>query len=361
MSDMKSPLLLIPCALLTLLPAGAQQQVLLNPEQGSGSMTLDSGAKPSMGGQVVASAAATPVPLPLATPTPVEMTPLSLPGSTPFVFRKIGETELLLHVTKPAGWKASGKLPCLIAFFGGGWVNGTPSHSIEWARWAAEHGIVGVAPDYRTRSRFNSQPEDSVSDARAAVRWVQEHADELGVDPSRIICSGGSAGGHVAAWTAIPAKGPGVDDPGAPSPLPVALILFNPVTDTKDSGYGGTKRFGGSSDRALACSVPDQMPAKMPPTIIFHAKADKTVPYVNSSDFRDKLVAAGNQCELVSFEGLGHSYYSTKYGAEGAAAKVTTKQEMERFLVILGLLQASSSSTNSTPVPSLSPASPTKK
>jgi len=254
-------------------------------------------------------------------------------------FRKIVATELLLHVVKPEGWTASGKLPCLISFFGGGWVNGTPSHSIEWARWAAEHGIVGVAPDYRTRSRHNSQPEDSVSDARAAVRWVQEHAAELGVDPSRIICAGGSAGGHVAAWTAIPTKGPGVDDPGAPSPLPVALILFNPVTDTKDSGYGGTKRFGGSAERALACSVPDQMPAKMPPTIIFHAKADKTVPFKNSTDFHDKLVAAGNRCELVSFEGLGHSYYSAKYGAEGASAKVTTKQEMEKFLVNLGLIK----------------------
>ena len=359
MSAMKPPLFLLPYVLLTLLPAGAQQQVMPSSEQGSGSMTVDSGAKSSTGDQVVASASFTPAPL--ATPTPVEKTPLSLPSSTPFVFRKIGETELLLHVTKPAGWKASEKLPCLISFFGGGWVNGTPSHSIEWARWAAEHGIVGVAPDYRTRSRFNSQPEDSVSDARAAVRWVQEHASELGVDPSRIICSGGSAGGHVAAWTAIPAKGPGVDDPGAPSPLPVALILFNPVTDTKDSGYGGTKRFGGSSHRALACSVPDQMPAKMPPTIIFHAKADKTVPFKNSTDFLDKLVATGNRCELVSFEGLGHSYYSTKYGAEGAAAKVTTKQEMERFLVILGLLQATSSSTNSTPVPSVSPSFPTNK
>ena len=336
---MKSPLFLIPFVLLTLLSLGAQQPVLPDTEKRGGTLTTNGGATNAEVVSVKAPQAAS-TESPQATPRPFEPTPLTLPGSTPIVFRKTGGTELLLHVVKPAGWTASDKLPCLISFFGGGWVNGTPAHSIEWARWAAEHGIVGVAPDYRTRSRHNSQPEDSVSDARAAVRWVQDHATELGVDPTRIVCAGGSAGGHVAAWTAIPTKGPGADDLGAPSPLPVALILFNPVTDTKDSGYGGTKRFGGSSQRALACSVPDQMPAKMPPTLVFHAKADKTVSIKNSTDFRDKLVAAGNRCELISFEGLGHSYYSTKYGAEGAAAKVTTKQEMEKFLVSLGLIKA---------------------
>jgi acetyl esterase len=287
-------------------------------------------------------------PVPSATPsaTPPEQTPLSIPGSEPFVFRTIGETELRLHVVKPKGWTASAKLPCLVSFFGGGWTHGTPAHSIEWARWAAEHGMVGVAPDYRTSERYKGTPEDCVSDARAAVRWVQSHAAELGVDSSRIICAGGSAGGHVAAWTAIPGKGPGADDPGAPDPLPVALVLFNPVTDTKDSGYGGAKRFGGSAERALACSVPDQMPAKMPPTIVFHATADQVVHYKNSTDFRDKLVAAGNQCELITFEGLGHSYYSKKYGAEGAAAKVKTEEEMGKFLGSLGLIK-SDTSTNS--------------
>lgn len=295
----------------------------------------------------------TAAPTPASSPTaPPEKTPLSIPGSEPFVFRKTVTGELRLHVVKPRGWAASSKHPCLISFFGGGWTNGNPERSIEWARWAADHGIVGVAPDYRTRSRFQGTPEQCVSDGRAAVCWVQEHAAELGVDPARIICAGGSAGGHVAAWTAIPGKGPGADDPGAPDPLPVALVLFNPVTDTKDSGYGGAKRFDGSADRALACSVPDRMPTKMPPAIVFHATADTTVPYGNSVDFRDKLLASGNRCELITFQGLGHSYYSSKYGAEGAAAKEKTKQEMERFLGELGLIRALGSEVPGNPPPS---------
>ena len=267
-----------------------------------------------------------------------EVTPVAIAGSEAFVFRKIGETELRLFVVNPAGWTKSDRRPCFVSFFGGGWVSGNPEHSITWAKWAASEGLVGVAPDYRTRNRFGGTPENCVSDGRAAVRWVEEHADELGIDVTKIIVQGGSAGGHVAAWTAIPSDGPGKNDP-APKVLPAALVLLNPVTDTKDSGYGGTKRFGKDAARALACSVPDQMPAMMPPTIVFHATGDKTVSYSDSVAFRDKLVSKGNRCELVTFEGLGHSYNSSKYGEAGKAAEIKTREDVATFLASLGLVE----------------------
>lgn len=267
-----------------------------------------------------------------------EVTPLSLPGSEPFVFRKVGETELRLHVVKPAGWSKEDQRPCLVSFFGGGWTSGTPERSIGWAKWAAGKGLLGVAPDYRTRNRFGGSPEDCASDGRAAVRWIQDHAGELGIDPKRIICLGSSSGGHVAAWTAIPGPGPGKEGP-APSLLPAALVLLNPVTDTKASGYGGPKRFGKDAARALGCSVPDQMPARMPPAIVFHATGDTTVPYTNSVAFRNKLTSSGNRCELVTFEGLGHSFNSSKYGEAGKAADMKTHEDVATFLASLRLIE----------------------
>ena len=59
-------------------------------------------------------------------------------------------------------------------------------------------------PTIETRKRFDAKPEDCVADGRAALRWIQDHAAELGIDPSKIVVQGSSAGGHVAAWTAIP-------------------------------------------------------------------------------------------------------------------------------------------------------------
>ena len=125
-----------------------------------------------------------------------EVTPLTLPGAETFVFKKAGETELRLHVVKPEGWAATDTRPCLVAFFGGGWSSGTPAKSISYAKWAAKYGLVGVAPDYRTRKRFDAKPEDCVADGRAAVRWVQDHSKELGIDPAKVVVQGASAGGH---------------------------------------------------------------------------------------------------------------------------------------------------------------------
>ena len=272
-------------------------------------------------------------------PAATDETPLTLPGSEPFVFRQVGSAELRLHMVKPPGWARGQARSCLVSFFGGGWNSGTPRTSVKWAEWAASHGLVGIAPDYRTRNRWGGTPEDCVSDGRAALRWIVAHAEELGIDSNRIIVEGGSAGAHVAAWTAISAPGPGRDDP-APSVLPIALILLNPVSDTKEGGYGGPKRFDGSAARALACSVPDQMPVHMPPTIVFHGTADATVPYANSVALRDKLVRTGNRCELITFEGLGHSYNSSKYGDAGVTADVKTKQAITAFLRSLGLITA---------------------
>lgn len=267
----------------------------------------------------------------------VEETPLNIPGSEPFIYRKVGDAEMRLHCVKPKGWSAENRRACFVSFFGGGWSSGSPAKSIGWAKWAASQGLVGIAPDYRTRLRFDGTPEDCVSDGRAAVAWVVAHAAELGIDPKKIIVEGGSAGGHVAAWTAIPSAGPGNDSP-AMNMQPAALVLLNPVTDTTASGYGGPKRFSNDAARAAACSVPAQMPAKMPPAIVFHATGDTTVDYANSVAFKDKLVSQGNRCELVTFEGLGHSYNSSKYGEAGKAADKKTREDVATFLVSLGLM-----------------------
>lgn len=266
-------------------------------------------------------------------------TPLALPGATTFVFRREGTTELRLHVFQPEGRQTGQCRPALVCFFGGGWNNGSPARMADWARWAAGLGLVGVAPDYRVRDRFGGTPEDCVADGRAAIAWLAEHAAEVGIDPARIAVLGSSAGAHVAAWTAITAPGPGgVDAP--PATVPVGLILVNPVSDTKQGGYGGPKRFGGSAERALACSVTDQMPARMPPALIFHGTADETVPYANSVALHDRLVANGNSARLVTFDGLGHSLISSQWGEAGKDAGTRVRAEAQSFLAELGLLQA---------------------
>jgi len=276
---------------------------------------------------------------PSATKDTNEVTPLTLPGAEAFVFKKVGETEVRLHVVKPKDWKASDSRPCLVAFFGGGWSSGTPAKSISYAKWAAKYGLVGVAPDYRTRKRFEAKPEDCVADGREAVRWVQDHAKELGVDPARIVVQGTSAGGHVAAWTAIPEPvSPETATDAVPSPSPMGLILIWPVTDTGTNGYGGPKRFSGDEIRANRLSVTQRMPTKMPPTLVFHGTSDEAVKFANSEEFQAKMKGNGNDCELIPFPGAPHSANSSKW-PDAAAVKAKIAEESLMFLEKLGLVE----------------------
>jgi len=275
-----------------------------------------------------------------------EVTPLTLPGAESSIFKKAGDVELRLHVVKPKDWEATDKRPCLVTFFGGGWSSGTPAKSINYAKWAAKYGLVGIAPDYRTRKRFDAKPEDCVADGRAAVRWIQDHAAELGVDPSKIVVQGSSAGGHVAGWTAIqdPVTPKTASDP-VPNPVPMGLILLWPVTDTGTNGYGGPKRFGNDEARAKNLSVTDRMPARMPPTLVFHGTADKTVKFENSKAFTDKMKANGNSCELVVFPDAPHSPQSSKEGEKGKIVKAKIEEESLKFLEKLGLVSPEQASS----------------
>src|SRR4051812_47043855 len=239
-------------------------------------------------------------------PKAPETTPLTLPGAEALVYRELQPDSLRFHVFKPKAWKPTDRRPAFVWFFGGGWSHGTPVNAAGQAKWAADLGFVGIAPDYRTHDRFGgTSPLASVADARLALHWIEEHAAELGIDPQRIVIGGNSAGGHVALWTAITHTPPGSDEKEAPKFKPIALVLTSAVSDTtKEKGYT-PKRFG---EDATALSPVDQLDAKMPPTLAFHGDADTTVPQRQTLALRDKLIGTGNVCEFINVPGGSHNF-----------------------------------------------------
>ena len=252
-----------------------------------------------------------------------------LPGAETMVYRE-DENAMNLFVFKPEGWQASDKRSAFVYFFGGGWTKGDPQKSAAMAAWAAKHGMVGIAPDYRTKSRFDTSPLESVADSRAAFAWVAEHASELGIDPNRIAVGGTSAGGHVAIWTAIEKSPPGSS--ASPKVKPAAVVLKSAVTDTSpETGYA-SKRFG---DHALALSPIHQVDSQMPPTLIFHAAFDDLVHYSTAVTLHGKLESTGNDCELISVPVGGHNFTSDSSEWKN---KINTK--LETFFNRTSLLPA---------------------
>ena len=155
--------------------------------------------------------------------------PLHINGSKPFIYKTIGDADLRLHVFSSAAHKPGDRSPAVVFFYGGGWVFGDIRRYQTQATHLALRGLVTVLVDYRVKCRYGATTTimDEVADAKSAMRWVRGHANELGVDPSRIAAVGSSAGGQLAAATALLTD---FDDSADPhiDPRPNALVLYNP-------------------------------------------------------------------------------------------------------------------------------------
>jgi acetyl esterase/lipase len=258
-------------------------------------------------------------------------------------YKTIGDLKLDLTVQLPEGWKASDKRPAIVFFFGGGWTSGSPKQFENQCRYLASRGMVAVCADYRVKSRQDVKAATCVADAKSALRWIRANAAKLGIDPQRIAAGGGSAGGHLAAATATL---PGLDDPADDqrvSCVPAALVLFNPAlvlapTEGADlSGflsYVTAERFG---CEPAEISPAHHVKAGLPPTLIFHGKADTTVPYSSAELFTARMKAAGNRCELVGAEGQQHGYFN--FGRTDSKYAFETLTAADQFLASLGWLK----------------------
>jgi len=256
-------------------------------------------------------------------------------GADARVFKSVGNVKLRLHIFKPADWKKSDRRPAIVFFFGGGWIGGSPAQFEQQSRYLASRGMVAMSAEYRIRGRHGTPPSKCVADGKSAVRWIRVHAGELGVDPHRIVASGGSAGGHVAACTGILK---GLEEAGeemAVSSVPNAMVLFNPAVDLmiipKNRRIG--KLLG---DRARELSPLQHVRKGLPPTIIFHGAADTTVPFESVQRFQRAMEKAGNRCELVPFKGQKHGFFNYTRSRKNYNS---TMRQTDEFLRSLGYLK----------------------
>ena len=101
--------------------------------------------------------------------------------------------------------KANGLAPGLVFFHGGGWVIGDlDSHDVVCRKLADEGELMVVSVDYRLAPEHKFPA--AVDDAIASTKWIAENAKKFGIDASRLMVGGDSAGGNLAAVVAISAR-----------------------------------------------------------------------------------------------------------------------------------------------------------
>ncbi len=202
--------------------------------------------------------------------------------------------------------------PVVVHAFGGAFLMGVRNHPDDrhWYRRLADEGYHVVAIDYRLglkgktlKTSLSTLPllrdaiQMAVDDLYAATNYLLEHAEELGIDPDRIIVSGSSAGAITALqaeWEILNGKEPAQVLPG----------WFN---------YAGVMAFAGA---VFSMDGPINFPQKPCPILLLYGTDDRIVPYGSISIFRNhfagsaalakKLAQIGANFQVYRFEDAGH-------------------------------------------------------
>ncbi len=215
--------------------------------------------------------------------------------------------------------RSGGDDPLLVFFHGGGFVTGgLDSHDGPCRVLAERAGVRVLSVAYRLAPEhpFPAAPRDCI----AAYRWVVEHAAELGADPSRLAVGGDSAGGNLAAVTAIEAARAGL-------PLAYQLLVY-PVTDaaahtesrglfaegfflTRTAMEQATGHYLGDHDPSdpLASPLHAELPDGLAPAYVATAGFD---PLRDEGEaYAAKLADAGVAVSQRRFGGHIHSFFNT--------------------------------------------------
>jgi acetyl esterase/lipase len=247
-------------------------------------------------------------------------------------YKTTAKGDLTLHVFKPSG-PATAPRPAIVFFFGGGWKQGTPLQFYPECAWFASKGMVAISADYRTSFSHGTTAFEAVADGKSAIRWVRQHAKELGVDPARIVAAGGSAGGQLAAAAGIVSGLDEVAEDKSLSSRPDALALWYPVIDNGPQGYGDAA----VKARYQEISPLHNITAKAPPTILFLGTKDPLVPVATAREFQARMKNAGVRCEVKLIEGGGHPVYSYQKGPSPIRDRIL--KDAADFLTSQGFFQ----------------------
>ncbi len=262
-------------------------------------------------------------------------------------YKTVGERELKLQVHRPDGTEKGKPLPAVVCIHGGGWSQGSPELFVPHSRYFASRGVVAVNVQYRLAKEKAGGLLDCLSDCKDAIRYIREHAKDLGVDAKRVAVVGDSAGGHLAAALGtLTDVFPDAED--GPSSRPNAMVLYNPVVDLSAVHWikpdtarlmpsAARKRAGLPADWRKSVSPVFHVDDKTPPTLLMHGTADPVVPVEQARRFAKACKEAGVRCDYVEKKDWKHAFVVPNYGSD--AQVVEAIRTADAFLADLGYLE----------------------
>jgi acetyl esterase/lipase len=237
------------------------------------------------------------------------------------VYARAGGIDLKLdvyrHCERPTG------CPTLLQIHGGAWVIGSKNEQgLPLMTHLAARGWVCVSANYRL-SPHATFP-DHIIDIKRALAWIREHGPEYGADPDFIVITGGSAGGHLAALTALTANDPAYQ-PGfeAVDTSVRGCVAFYGVYDFIDRHgiwpHGGLRKLlerrvmkaslAEARDAYESASPVSRVHPQAPPFLVIHGDRDTVVPVEDARRFVQAFrEAAHARIAYAEIPGAQHAF-----------------------------------------------------
>jgi len=236
--------------------------------------------------------------------------PEGVSADTDVVYRRTPERRLRLDVYQPDASvpMPDGGRPAVLAIHGGGWCGGSKLSFGRMAARLAQHGYVVISVEYTLSRPGQPSWPAALDDMREAVRWTRQHAREYGIDPTRLVAFGASAGGHLAALLGV--------DPAAR--VQAVVDFYGPAeltglaTGTPSAAPIIAQFLGGTPDE-----IPEQYEAASParhvsatsaPMLLVHGEDDAHVPPSQSEALARALRDAGVPNRLILVPGSRHGF-----------------------------------------------------
>ncbi len=265
------------------------------------------------------------------------------------VYATVDGQELSADVwVPPVGGPSTGRV-AVVKVHGGSWSQGARGEAPAWDSELAEQGAVVVDVDYRLTGDVDGEPwREQPADVACAVAWVGANAEQLGVDPERIVIMGDSAGAHLALLAAYaPEEFP--PSCALPAVRPAGVIALYPPTELVSLQRSGGWRYpdvlpgdgvldlmGGAAPeqdpRAYAAASPltwvARVGAGVPRTLVVHGEADRVVPVDQSRRLVAALEQVGAERASVEAPFANHAFDQVW----GAVTTQTARTAVERWL-----------------------------
>ncbi len=252
-----------------------------------------------------------------------------LKSASGYVYANRDGSDLLAHIFYPPENTETGR-PAVVFFHGGFWDTAMVTQFVPHCHHFASRGAVAVTFEYRTSSRGESGPMEALEDAQAALKWLHENADTLGINIENTAICGAAGGAFMALSLAMRAE-----KNAALSFTPKALVLFSALVNTEPKGQQGD-RFP-NTKTAKSLSPSNLLRRKLPPMLFIHGKSDRVTPYEEVASFTRRMKWRRNKATLLDFIGAEHSFFN--FNVHHGNFEMTVRAA-DHFLVEQGVIPA---------------------